>query len=243
MKREDRHTTAPGPPPRFSTDPAERAPDAGASSLPASGTDPGIDPILLAFDRPPRPPAPQPLQQTSSDGEDFAAHYVSPRQVAHAGQRPAKDDPAVLVELGALAVTTSAGAHSGPPLPTVLIRQRSWPRAVRVGLAASASVALAVFFAALVLSKASTVAPTVASSATASSAASEVPTPPLPSSLVVVAPPVASTTTAVVLSSARPSLAPPVKASASSKPTPHPGASSELRSPRRLDPDSPDTEL
>lgn len=96
----DQETTDPSPPPAPAT-----------STVPGKNPkDPTLDPVLEAFNRPPRPPAPQPNQRSSSDGDAFAAHYAPPRELV-AQKRPTPHDPDVLVELAALAGSESPRAE------------------------------------------------------------------------------------------------------------------------------------
>lgn len=114
---EEPDRTDPGEPPPVSTstdatDPGSWSPDVTpvtrSSKSPDNTTDPGLDPMLKAFNRPPRPPAPQPNLRPSSDGEEFAAHYASPRELRSPNVRPTAHDPAVLVQLAQLAHTETA---------------------------------------------------------------------------------------------------------------------------------------
>ena len=107
----DPERTEPGEPP-VDADRAEKTdpgPPPGAASMTRvvkpseNGTDPGLDPMLEAFNRPPRPPAPQPNRKASSDGDEFAAHYAPPRELAAGKLGPTPHDPGVLVQLAQLA--------------------------------------------------------------------------------------------------------------------------------------------
>jgi hypothetical protein len=124
--------TDPGEPPSLSTstdatDPGAWSPDVTpvthSSKSPDNTTDPGLDPMLKAFNRPPRPPAPQPNLRPSSDGEEFAAHYASPRELRSPNVGPTAHDPAVLVQLAQLARTDTA-PMADPTPDTALAVQR-----------------------------------------------------------------------------------------------------------------------
>jgi hypothetical protein len=121
---EEPDRTDPGEPPSVSTstdatDPGSWLPDVTpvtpSSKSPDNTTDPGLDPMLKAFNRPPRPPAPQPNLRPSSDGEEFAAHYASPREFRSPNVRPTAHDPAVLVQLAQLAHTDTAPVADPTP--------------------------------------------------------------------------------------------------------------------------------
>ena len=128
----DPDRTDPGAPPsaateRETTDPGAWSPDVTPTMQPASSpehsTDPGLDPMLEAFNRPPRPPAPQPNQSSSSDGDQFVAHYASPRELRSPQVRPTAHDPAVLVELARLA-RSDTSPLAGPTTDSALALQR-----------------------------------------------------------------------------------------------------------------------
>ncbi len=62
-------------------------------------SDPTIDPMLAAFNRKPRPPAPKPTDASSSGGGDFVAHYRAPRQVEGVDARTVSI-PGIFVQSG-----------------------------------------------------------------------------------------------------------------------------------------------
>lgn len=97
-----------------------------------NGTDPGLDPMLKAFNRPPRPPAPQPNLRPSSDGDEFAAHYASPRELRSPHVRPTAHDPAVLVQLAQLARSDTSPMADPTPDAAVPV-QRDVQTAIVVG--------------------------------------------------------------------------------------------------------------
>jgi len=98
-----------GEPASVSTTPDTTEPGAYLPDVtPLNGTDPGLDPMLKAFNRPPRPPAPQPNLRSSSDGDEFAAHYASPRELKSPRAQPTAHVPEVLVQLALLARTDTA---------------------------------------------------------------------------------------------------------------------------------------
>lgn len=98
----------------------------------ANGTDPGLDPMLKAFNRPPRPPAPQPNLRPSSDGDEFAAHYASPRELQSPRVRHTADDPAVLVQLAQLA-RSDTSPMADPTPDAALAVQRDVKTAIVMG--------------------------------------------------------------------------------------------------------------
>ncbi len=123
----DADRTAPGEPPLPSTSPstapaaapaaaAEDQTDPGwppggvAAKVADGGTDPGVDAMLEAFDRPPRPPAPQPNLRPSSDGAEFAAHYAGPRDVHAPQAMTSAHDPVILAHLASLATADASVA-------------------------------------------------------------------------------------------------------------------------------------
>ncbi len=115
-----------------------------------NGTDPGLDPLLKGFNRPPRPPAPQPDLKSSTDGDQFAAHYAGPRSVAAGQVRSTARVPDVFEEPAVLARNDTAPMAGRTPdpgiaiqrdLPTVVMRARKPPlRALLVALVVGALV-------------------------------------------------------------------------------------------------------
>jgi hypothetical protein len=92
-------------------------------------TRPRLDPVLNAFNRPPRPPQPQPLLRPSSDGEKFAAHYVGPRSLPAPQSTPSLDagvfvsaplSSETIPSLNRLAEDASRKRAYGGGVPTVI---------------------------------------------------------------------------------------------------------------------------
>ena len=157
----DPDRTDPGEPPAAATnadttEPGAWSPDVTPVTPSAkpleNGTDPGLDPMLKAFNRPPRPPAPQPNLRPSSDGEEFAAHYASPRELRAPQVLPTAHDPAVLIQLAQLARTDTAPMADPTPdaalavqrdLQTVFLpgRRRIPVRTLTIALACGAVIA------------------------------------------------------------------------------------------------------
>jgi hypothetical protein len=157
----DPDRTDPGEPPSVSTSADNTEPGSWSPEVtpvtpslksPDNGTDPGLDPMLKAFNRPPRPPAPQPNLRSSSDGDEFAAHYASPRGLAAPQVGPTAHDPAVLVQLAQLARTDTAPMADPTPdgaiavqrdVQTVVVRgeKRIPARTLLVALAVGALIA------------------------------------------------------------------------------------------------------
>ena len=157
----DPDRTDPGEPPAAATnadttEPGAWSPDVTPVTPSAkpleNGTDPGLDPMLKAFNRPPRPPAPQPNLRPSSDGEEFAAHYASPRELRAPQVMPTAHDPAVLIQLAQLARTDTAPMADPTPdaalavqrdLQTVVLpgRRRIPVRTLIIALACGAVIA------------------------------------------------------------------------------------------------------
>ena len=158
VEARSRVATEPGPPPDMTS-------TAPTPSRPDHDTDPGLDPLLKAFNRAPRPPAPQPNRRASSDGDEFVVHYAGPQSVAVPAEHPIAAEPAILVELADLArpVTLPIGpgpASASDPAPPVQNdvetfvtrrRERSFPTpgvalGLALGLGALIALPLAFFF-------------------------------------------------------------------------------------------------
>ena len=275
----DPDRTDPGEPPSVSanadkTDPSAWSPEVTPSTpsvkSPDNTTDPGLDPMLEAFNRPPRPPAPQPNLRSSSDGDEFAAHYASPREMRAPQAGPTARDPAVLVQLAQLARRDTAPLADPTPEATVAVhrdvqmstvvrgKKRSSARTLLVALAVGGMIAApAAFFI-----RRSSNNPELVASAGASSAAvlplprvpsaeSPLPSSPPSSPLLVPAPVAVATAVPAPPATVRSALptAPPVAPTPATRPassaSPRPVTSEHVKPPAAPRPayENPDTVL